>query len=57
MEAVERAVSGRVLYEATVDAAAQWTKAFHTSWDDLTWSERDEWEAKADELNESRRPL
>lgn len=62
-EAVERATDGRSLYEATrslsqaFPMSSSWLidPPYPKEWDELPWDEKDSWEAKADELNESRR--
>lgn len=53
----EKALDGKTLYEATMDAYGGSCDIGlpALSWENLTWNEKDNWQAKADELNEARR--
>ena len=55
MKFIEPALDGKDLYETTVLIAQVYDDGPGRSWDELTWKERDAWEARADELNEARR--
>lgn len=55
MEFIEPALDGKDLYETTVSLAWVYDGNVGRSWEQLTWNERDAWEARADEINESRR--
>lgn len=58
----ERLTEGRTLYAAhrayvgLVPVASNLLDpTWNLPWEELSWDEQDEWEAKADELNEARR--
>lgn len=58
-ERPERAVDGESLFETSrqikIAFGDIWNPSHTPTWDEITWRERDAWQAQADEINESRR--
>lgn len=51
----ERITDGRSLFEITATYAEAVQIPSTLSWEELPWNDQDAWEARADEINESRR--
>ncbi len=42
------------MYETARDLSMQYLDYYMPPWDELSWADKDEWQARADELNEAR---